>query len=58
MRQEAREPRAFGKAGAQQLLERDGAEADERGGEGMTMKIATQASVAPNSRKSISTERS
>ena len=38
MRKEACEARAFVEAGAQKLLERDGAEADESGGERMTMK--------------------
>ena len=38
MREEACEPRAFVKAGTQKLLGRNGAEADERGGECMAMK--------------------
>ena len=38
MREEAGEPCAFDEAGAQKLLEGDGAEAGEGGGERMTMK--------------------
>ena len=38
MRKEACEPCAFGEAVTQELLDRDGAEADESGGERMTMK--------------------
>ena len=38
MREEACQPCAFGEAVTQKLLERDGAEADEGGGERMTMK--------------------
>ncbi len=38
MRQQACQPRPLVEAGPQQLLERDDAEADESGGERMTMK--------------------
>ncbi len=38
MREQACQPCAFGEAVTQKLLERDGAEADEGGGERMTMK--------------------
>jgi hypothetical protein len=58
MREEPCQPCAFGEAFTQKLLERDGAEAGEGGGKRMTMKIATQASVTANSRKSICTDKS
>ena len=58
MRKEACEARAFDETGTQKLLHRDDAEADESGGQRMTMKNRHAGERDGEQQKSISTERS